>query len=389
MDATLNPYNPGSGMAPPVLAGRDADIAAFSRIIARTKSSRPARSLILSGLRGVGKTVLLNRLAGQADANGWITVQFEARPGRAGADGARRALVRGLERGTLAFKARQSAEKAARMLATVSSFSVSLGLDGVSLGVERDVSRASSRSLELDLQDVVEDICLSVRAEGIGLGIFIDEMQDLDDELMQALIVAQHHANQRELPLFVVGTGLPSLPSKLAASRSYAERLFEYRTIGRLSRDDARDSLSEPAEQEGASYDDEALDLMVEEAGCYPYFLQEFGSALWEIADHAPFSTESARAAAIAGKARLDSGFFPSRWDRATPAEREYLVAMAEDAEGPSYSSIVADRLDKRIQSLGPVRAGLISKGLIYSPERGQVAFTVPGMAEFILRMSG
>ncbi|XNZ00638.1 ATP-binding protein [Micrococcus luteus] len=388
MDVTLNPYNPGSGMAPPLLAGRDADIAAFATIIARTKRSRPARSLVFSGLRGVGKTVLLNRLRGQAEAHGWMTVQFEARPGTAGAMAARRALVQGLQRGSLAFRAKRSAAAAASMLATVSSFSVSLGVEGISMGVERDASRASSGSLELDLHDVVEDICSGIRGEGIGLGIFIDEMQDLDDELLQALIVAQHHANQRELPLFVVGTGLPSLPARLAASRSYAERLFEYRSIGRLAREDARASLSEPARQEDMSYEESALELMLDESGCYPYFLQEFGSALWEIAEESPFSPEAAKAAAIAGKARLDAGFFPSRWDRATPAEREYLMAMAEDAEGPSLSSVVADRLGKKIQSLGPVRAGLISKGLIYSPERGQVAFTVPGMAEYILRMS-
>lgn len=388
MDEATNPYNPGSGMTPPVLAGRDADIAAFTAIVERTRRGRPARSLILSGLRGVGKTVLLNKLRGQADANGWITVQFEARPGKQGEQAARLALAQGFTRGSLRRRAGGVVDSMAQALSTIQSFNVTVGVDGVSLGVERDPFRASSRSLELDLQDVIEDICLAIRGDGIGLGIFIDEMQDLDDELLQALIVAQHHAGQRELPLFVVGTGLPGLPARLASSRSYAERLFEYRTVGRLSREEARRSLGEPAEQEGVAYSDRAMELMLDESGCYPYFLQEFGSALWTIAEASPFSPEAARGAVVAGKALLDAGFFPSRWERATPAEREYLSAMAHDGEGPSQSGVVAERLGKSAQSLSIARANLINKGLIYAPERGHVAFTVPGMAAYIDRIS-
>lgn len=386
MDPVLNPYSPGSGVAPRVLAGRDPDIAAFQTLVTRTGRSLPARPIILSGLRGVGKTVLLNRLRGLADANDWLTIQFEARPGSSGKALARRSLAQGLIKASSTYRTRAHLDSVKRMLASISSFSIGVGVEGVSLGVERDLSRASTGSLEMDLQDVVEDIGLTIRGEGKGLCIFIDEMQDLDDELTEALIATQHFANQRELPFFLIGAGLPSLPAHLAASRSYAERLFEYRTIDRLTTSAAHDSLAGPAEQLDASYTPEAMEVILRESGCYPYFLQEFGSAMWTVAERSPFSKEAAQAAAIVGKSSLDAGFFPSRWDRATPAERDYLSAMAVDGEGPSLSGDVATRMGKRVQSLGPARAGLINKGLIYSPEHGKIAFTVPGMADFIRR---
>lgn len=272
------------------------------------------------------------------------------------------------------------------MLASVASFNASLGLEGISIGVERDLSRASSGLLELDLQDVVEDIALAIRPDHKALTIFIDEMQDLDDDLLEALVTVQHAAGQRELPFFVIGAGLPNLPARLADARSYAERLFEYRPIGRLPDEDARESLEGPAKQMGQSYSSEAVDVLLEESGCYPYFIQEFGSAMWTVATASPFSSENAQAAAELGRARLDAGFFPSRWDRATPMERHYLSAMALDGDGPSNSSDIATRLGKKIQSLGPTRATLISKGLVYPPEHGKIAFTVPGMATYINR---
>lgn len=382
----MNPYSPGSGVAPRVLAGRDPDITAFQTLMTRTSKSLPARPIILSGLRGVGKTVLLNRLRGLADAHDWLTIQFEARPGSPGRSSARRALAQGLIKAASAYRNTSHLDGVKRMLSSVSSFSIGVGVTGVNLGVERDLSRASTGSLELDLQDVVEDIGLTIRSEGKALCVFIDEMQDLDDELTEGLIATQHFANQRELPFFVIGAGLPSLPAHLADSRSYAERLFEYRTIDRLTETAAHASLAGPAEQLDASYTPEAIEVILHESGCYPYFLQEFGSAMWNVAESSPFSKEAANAAALAGKASLDAGFFPSRWDRATPAERDYLTAMAQDGEGPSLSGEVASRLGKSVRSQGPARAGLINKGLVYSPDHGKIAFTVPGMADFIRR---
>lgn len=386
MRRELNPYHPGSGVAPRVLAGRVSELEAFDALIARTKLQMPARPLVLSGLRGVGKTVLLNRLRGLADAHDWLTVQFEARPGPSGRDAARRSLVNGLVKSASGYRRPQLGEAARRMLSTVTSFSLGLGITGFNLGVEADPSRAGTGSLELDLQDVIEDVSLAIRREGRGLAIFIDEMQDVDDELLEALVSAQHFANQRELPFFVVGAGLPNLPARLAGARSYAERIFDYRVIGRLDDGAARESLEKPAQQMGGAFEPEALDRLLAETGRYPYFIQEFGNAVWTVAPSSPFTLADAEAAIEVGRARLDAGFFPSRWDRATPAERRYLAAMARDREGPSQTGVVAQRLRKSQGTLGPTRAALIDKGLVYSPEWGQIAFTVPGMADFINR---
>jgi hypothetical protein len=295
-------------------------------------------------------------------------------------------LASGLAKNSLRYKARAAAQQIGQMLSTVASFNASVGVYGFAFGVERDLGRASSGVIEMDLQDVIEDIALAIRPEHKALAVFIDEMQDLDDDLLEALVSVQHAAGQRELPFFVIGAGLPNLPARLADVRSYAERLFEYRSIGRLPDADARASLEGPATQMGQSYSPEALDILLQESGCYPYFIQEFGSAMWTVATASPFSKENARAAAELGRARLDSGFFPSRWDRATPAERQYLAAMALDGDGPSNSGDIAARLGKKIQSIGPIRATLISKGLVYSPEHGRIAFTVPGMATYINR---
>lgn len=386
MDPQLNPYNPGSGVTPRVLAGREEDIAAFDTLIVRAKRQMHVRPIVFSGLRGVGKTVLLNRLNGLANHQGFRTIKFEARSGVQGEQTARRALAAGLIGISGPFRARSHVQVVARMLASITSFSASVGLDGVSLGVERDASRASSGLLDMDLQDVIEDVALALRKEQSALVVFIDEMQDLDNDLLEALITVQHHTTQLELPFFIVGAGLPNLPIRLAEARSYAERLFEYRTIGRLDEAAARESLAGPAEQLGQSYDDKALESLLAESGRYPYFIQEFGSAMWKVATVSPFSAENAEAARELGRATLDSGFFPSRWERATPAEKDYMRAMAEDGDVGSSSGDIAHRLEKQPQALTPARASLINKGIIYSPQRGKVAFTVPGMAKFLER---
>ena len=388
MRADLNPYTPGSGVAPPTLAGRENDIAAFDTLIAKTKLQRPARSPMLSGLRGVGKTVLLNRLRALADHHDWLTVQFEARPGLAGHESSRRAIVHGLFRASAKYRARVGLANVAAMLASVTSFSASLGVEGISLGVERDPARASTGSLELDLQDVIEDIGLVLRKEQRALCFFIDELQDLDDTLLEALISAQHFANQRELPFFLIGAGLPNLPARLSEVRSYAERIFDYRDIGRLNPTDAADALRLPAERNAGAgtMPDDVLNLLAQESGRYPYFIQEFGSAMWEVAAQTPFTLDEAQTAIALARSQLDTGFFPSRWDRATPAERDYLAAMAHDADAPSQTRDIATRLNKTHSALGPARSSLITKGLVYVPEHGQIAFTVPGMAAYITR---
>ena len=199
-------------------------------------------------------------------------------------------------------------------------------------------------------------------------------------------VTVQHHAIQKELPFFVIGAGLPNSPARLAEVRSYAERLFDYRSIGKLGVQDTEGAFTIPAQRMGQTFSESALHMMVEASGRYPYFIQEFGNAIWEIAMEPPFSEGDAEAAAIAARERLDSGFFPSRWDRATRREREYMTAMAEDGENSSTTRSIADRLGAKSTALGPTRAQLIDKGLVYSPEHGQLAFTVPGMSGFIRR---
>jgi len=382
----MNPYNPGSGVPPRFLAGRESEVGAFDLLVVRTERSLPARPMVLSGLRGVGKTVLLNRLKGIADHHGWLTIKLEGRPGPDGARDIRRTLARELQAASRRYVNQIGSEAIKRFLRTVTSFSATLGVEGLSLGVDLDAARASTGYMDIDLHDVVEDVSLALRSLRKGFAVFIDEMQDVDDELLAALVTVQHFAAQNELPFFVTGAGLPDLPARLADARSYAERLFDYRQIGRLDHDQAKESLTIPVQQMGQSYSPEALAILLEASGRYPYFIQEFGSAMWEVAARSPFTADEATAAARLGRQRLDAGFFPSRWDRAAPRERDYMDAMALDGDEPSSTGAVAERMGVKPKQLGPTRAKLISKGLIYSPEYGQVAFTVPGMAAFIER---
>lgn len=388
MEPALNPFSPGSGIQPPFLAGREREIDAFDLVVARTELSRPARSMVLTGLRGVGKTVLLNRLRGIAENHDWLTIRLEGRTGRSGDREFRRDFARELQIASRRFASLRHKDSVLQFLRTVTSFSAGIGITGISLGVETDPVRATSGSLDIDLRDLVDDVGAAMRSLRKGVAVFIDEMQDLDDETLSAFVTAQHYAGQRELPFFVVGAGLPNLPGRLAEARSYAERLFEYRPIGKLARRDAEESFTVPAGRVGGKFEPSALDRLVQASGCYPYFIQEFGSALWEVAISTPFTVEDAQTAVAAGLRRLDAGFFPSRWDRATPRERDYMNAMAKDGEGPSGTGEIASRLGRKVTSLGKLRGELVAKGLIYSPEYGQVAFTVPGMADFIERQN-
>lgn len=386
MDRTLNPYAPGSGISPKALEGRDAEIESIDTIVARARHGLHSRAIVLSGLRGVGKTVLLNAFRLHAKQRDWITVPIEARSTETGRDSVRAKLARELVVAARSSKIERAGEAVKSAFGSITSFSASLGMSGVSLGVDRAVGRADSGVLEVDLEEMVTDVATAMKDKGLGFAIFVDEMQDLDEELLTALLAAQHAAGQDGLPFYVFGAGLPNLPSVLSEARSYAERLFEYRQIGPLVPDAARRALSRPAQEMGASFDDDALTRLVEAADGYPYFLQEYGKAVWDVAPARPFTLADAEAAVVVGTAQLDQGFFPARWDRATPGERAYLQAMARDGERGSRTSDVATRLGRGLSSLGPTRSELIKKGLIYSPEHGRISYTVPGMADFIRR---
>lgn len=387
MDAATNPFNPGSGLRPPALVGRDGDLRAADVLITRVAARLPGRGIMLTGLRGVGKTVLLNEIRNRAEAGGWYCVSLEARNDPAGATAVRRALARSITIQARRFAGRRRVSDRIRTaLRTVTAFNVSVGASGIDLGVDLVKGRADSGDLEVDLQELVQDLCAALQDDGTAFGVFVDETQDLDPALLSALLSTQHHAGQRELPFYLVGAGLPHLPGLLAESRTYAERLFDYRPVMQLSRVDAAAALVTPTQDRGVRFEPDALDLLLDAAGGYPYFLQQYGSAVWEVAPTPLVTRGDAQAAVTVGQERLDRGFFAARWERATPSEKRLLVAMAEDQDLPSSTSVVAQRMGLKVTSLGPYRAKLINKGLVYAPQHGQLAYTVPGMAAFVHR---
>jgi hypothetical protein len=391
MDPVRNPYSPGAGLRPFELAGRERELARFEVLRARARQRRNDQSIVFYGLRGVGKTVLLNELAEAARNDGWIVAKVEA-----DASGSRSPFRNQVAQSlNVALRRVQGrSAKGSRMkaaLRTFKSFSLEAAPDGtLSVGIELEpnAGRADTGFLQADLTDLALDLGDAAIELDCGVALFIDEMQDLKAEELAAVCQACHEAGQQNKPFFVVGAGLPNLPGILAEARSYAERLFHYATIGPLPLAEAAVALTRPAEHEHVEWTEQAIALVVEAATGYPYFLQEYGSAAWDVASSSPIDLDDAFEGIRVGKARLDEGFFRSRWERATPSEREYLSAMAADGDAWSQSGEVARRLSKQPAQLGPVRAKLISKGLVFAPVHGAIAFTVPGMAEFIARQA-
>ena len=389
MDPVLNPYSPGAGLRPRELAGRESEIERFGVLRGRADRGLTSRSVVMTGLRGVGKTVLLNELATQARNDGWIVGKVEADRGAGGRpfrEQVSRTLNRSLREAT---GASEMAVRLRRALATFKSFSLrtdSSGSLAVGIEVEPEVGRADTGSLETDLADLGIDLASAAAELGAGVGLFIDEMQDLPAEELAAVCQACHEAGQRDAQFYVVGAGLPSLPRSLAEARSYAERLFDYWPIGALEPADAAAALTKPALEAGVEWAAPAVEAVTLRAAGYPYFLQEFGKATWDFAPGPSITAADSTVGIQVGLDNLDHGFFKSRWERASAAERRYMRAMAAGGEEPSESGAVARRLAKKPSSVGPTRAGLIGKGLAYAPEHGLVAFTVPGMADYINR---
>lgn len=371
------------------LAGRDRELEEFAVLRHRAVAGRPAQSIVFNGLRGVGKTVLLNELLAAARGDGWIVAKVEAdlgnerTPFRNQVSAALTSSLRHAQgRGDVAGKFRAA-------LRTFKSFSLRAAPDGsLSIGIDIDAERGrgDTGSILADLTDLAVDLGEAARDLGAGVALFVDEMQHLTREELGAICQACHEAAQRNLPFFVVGAGLPSLPGVLAEAKSYSERLFHYVRIDRLDREDALVALNRPAEEEGVTWEPDAAEAVLSASGGYPYFIQQFGQTSWNAADTSPITSDDAVEGVRHGRELLDQGFFRARWERATRGEREYLAAMATDRGVPSSTGTVAKRLGKQQRSLGPVRANLISKGLVYAPEHGLISFTVPGMADFIAR---
>lgn len=386
MDEGLNPYRPGAGTSPPALLGRDALIHHFGVTVRRTLQGKPGKSVMPIGLRGVGKTVLLNRFTEIAQMEG-LSVGFIEAP----ESGDFRYLLAALLRKILLGLDKPGVgEKVLRALRVLKTFAAQLP-DGTKLSIDVDalVGHADSGVLADDITDLLIAAGEAAQARQTGLLIAIDEVQYLSDEELAALITAIHRTTQLDLPVMLVGAGLPQLPGLAGDAKSYAERLFEFPEIGSLTDDDARAAIVIPANDQGVEFTDEALALILDTTHGYPYFLQEWGYHIWNAADRSPITGDDVRRVQPAVVAHLDKNFFLVRFDRLTPKEKIYLRAMAELGAGPHRSGDIATKLQVRVESVAPRRSGLIGKGMIFSPAHGDTAFTVPLFDEFLRRAIG
>jgi hypothetical protein len=397
MDPIRNPYAPGAGQRPPELAGRDRELAQFDVTLERVAAGRPERSMVVSGLRGVGKTVLLNALRGQAVNRAWGTGKIEARPDQS----VRLPIAQAVHASVREVAHRhRDPDRVDAVAGVLKSFALRTELKdrkGIRWNPPTDVAatkgRADSGDLELDLLELFTDVADLARDLGVGVALFVDEMQDIASPELAAICGAVHEISQQGSPLVVVGAGLPHLPVALAASKSYAERLFRYVVVDRLPREMAERALLRPAAEEGVAYEPGALDELYALTDGYPYFVQAYGKVTWDVAVGSPIRDVDVKEAAPEAEAELGIGFFGARYDRATPAERDYMRTMADlgapsghgaGGDGSVTTADVAKALGRRPQSLSPARDGLIKKGLVYSSERGTVAFTVPHFGKFL-----
>ena len=389
MDPIRNPYAPGAGQRPPELAGRDREIGQFEVVLERVARSRPERSMVLTGLRGVGKTVMLNTFRSMALQRLWGTGKLEARPDQS----IRRPIASALHMAVRELAPRHRApDRVDDFLSVLKAFAMRdpKAAKGTTVSAQFGIDvpaargRADSGDLEVDLTELFTDAASVAADLGVGIALFVDEMQDVPAEDVSALCAACHELSQVGGPLIVVGAGLPHLPSVLSASKSYSERLFRYARIDRLDREAADQALLAPAEREDVLFKQDALDALYAAADGYPYFVQAYGKVTWDVAAGSPITMGDVRVAAPEAEGELAVGFFGSRYERATPAEREYMRAMAAIGDEPVPTSNVADELGRKPSSLSPARDGLIKKGLIYSSERGLIAFTVPHFGKFL-----
>ncbi len=387
MDPIKNPFSPGAGSRPPELVGRDSVLEQARILLGRVKLRRPEKSMLLTGLRGVGKTVLLNEIEYRARDEGCRTISIEASEHTA----LGLLIVPYLRR--LLFDLDRLAgagDKVRRGLAVLKSFigSLQLAVGEVTIGldIEPEQGAADSGDLEIDLADLFVVIGEAAEDRKSMVAIFIDEIQFFSSKEIGALIMAMHKVQQRQLPLVLLGAGLPILPALVGESKSYAERLFNFPDIGALAEGDAAKALREPAKAEGVVFAPPALNEIFCLTKGYPYFLQEWGYQSWNLATGNSITLQIVQEATAAVIPRLDKNFFRVRYDRLTPREKKYLRAVAELGSGPQRTGDIAQLQGVEITSLGPVRAKMIRQGMIYSPAHGRLAFTVPLFDEFMIR---
>lgn len=388
MDPRQNPYAPGAGTPPPELAGRDELIERAAVALDRIRAGRSARSFILYGLRGVGKTVLLNRIRMDAEARGIASVRVEAPEERslpALLIPALRATLLRLSRGELLKDGLLTGMRA------LASFTKALRVKyqdiEISIDADPETGLADSSDLDTDLTDLLLTLGRAAGERATSIVLFIDELQYVPEEQLASLIAALHSSSQEQLPITMVAAGLPQLVGRTGDAKSYAERLFEFAPVDRLDDDDARDALIVPASNEGIAFDTDAITEILRQTSGYPYFLQEWGKHSWDVADASPIELNDARRATTEALAELDASFFRVRFDRLTPTQKHYLRAMAELGPGPHRSGDIARILKRKVTTVAPTRNLLIAKGMIYSPAHGDTAFTVPLFDDFMKRI--
>lgn len=387
MDPRRNPFAPGAGSNPPELAGRDDIREQVAIALDRIRAGRSAQGVILYGLRGVGKTVLLNHMRLSAEREGMATIPIECPEGRSLpailAPALRAALLK-LDRMRAAGA---GVTKALRALASFVNLKASYGDIEVSVEVDPEPGTADSGELSADLFDLMRTVGETARNHDTAAVLFIDELQYVPEAQLAALISALHRLNPYQLPVAVIGAGLPQLLGRMGEAKSYAERLFVFTPIGALDQEAAYAALREPITQEGEVIDNAALAEIFAATKGYPYFLQEWGKQSWDIARSSPITRQDAVLAGEAAVAQLDASFFRVRFDQLTPSEKRYIRAMADLGPGPHRSGDIAQVLGVKVTSVGPIRNALIRKGIIYSPNHGDTAFTVPMFDAFMRRI--
>ncbi|MGB3374814.1 MAG: BREX system ATP-binding domain-containing protein [Microbacterium sp.] len=388
MQALTNPYTPNAGAEPQAVVGRDDQLGSFDLLLGRIERGRTEQSMIITGLRGVGKTVLLGQFRAKALAKDWVVVELEV--SKNDEDRFRSTLASKLRTALfeLSPKARWT-DRFKHAAAVLRSFTVNVDPSGtLSAGLDIDAAEgfADHADLALDLTDVFIALGEAAQERSHGVVLLFDEVQFLSKQQLEAMIQALHKMVQRKLPVTMVGAGLPQIAELAGDAKSYAERLFKFPSIGNLGDDDAMAALTKPAADEGAAYDDDALAEAVRVTGGYPYFIQELGYAVWTIAEGPRIGRDDVVIAVPGYQAKLDESFFRVRLDRATELQRAYLRAMAELGPEAQKASDVAEVMGRTSQNLGPTRAELINMGLLYTPEHGYAAFTVPHFDKFLIR---
>ena len=387
MDPLKNPFSPGAGSPPPELVGRDPILESARILLGGAKQRRPEKSILLTGLRGVGKTVLLVEIERLAKMECYRTIFFEAHEENALGPQIVPHLKTLLYRLNRIAAAGNAVKHALAVLRSfISSLKISVGDASFGLDIEPEKGAADSGNLEYDLPNLLTAVAEAAAERDSPVAILIDELQYFNRKELGALIMAMHRVQQRQLPLVLLGAGLPILPRLAGESKSYAERLFSFPDIGALSAEDAAKALRDPARAAGVDFEAGALDEVYSMTNGYPYFLQEWGYQAWNQAKSSPITRKLVKTASATVTQRLDENFFRVRFDRLTPGEKNFLRAMAASGKAPCRIGDIAAALRVKATSLGPLRSKLIKKGMIYSPTYGEIAFTVPLFDEFMVR---